>query len=120
MAVVENDESVRKSLERLLRATGYESATFTSAESFLQSSLRNSVDCLVLDINLDGMSGIELYKMLLDGAATPPVIFISGRNDDATVFAAKALGCVDYLRKPFESQALLRAIEAALDRDAQA
>lgn len=111
VAVVEDDAATRKSLVRLLRASGYATAAFASAEEFLRSEIVGSAVGLVLDIHLEGMSGIELRRYLTAARSTIPVVFITARDDAATRVEALAVGCVDYLRKPFESSRLLSALE---------
>ena len=102
---------MRTSLERLLRASGYATSAFPSAEEFLTSGIVESAIGLVLDIHLGGMSGLELRRRLLDSGATIPVVFITAFDDEATRKEARTLGCVDYLQKPFEASRLLGALE---------
>jgi FixJ family two-component response regulator len=111
VAIVEDDAATRESLVRLLRASGYTTAAFASAEEFLQSAIVGSAVGLVLDIHLGGMSGIELRRYLLAAGSTIPVVFITGRDNEATRVEALAVGCVDYLQKPFESSRLISALE---------
>lgn len=111
VAIVEDDAATRESLVRLLRATGYATTAFASAEEFLQSAMVDSVVGLVLDIRLGGMSGIELRRYLLAARSTIPVVFITARDDEATRAEAAAVGCVAYLQKPFESSRLISALE---------
>ena len=111
VAVVEDDAGMRKSIERLLVASGYTASTFASAEEFLQSALVDSAMGLVLDIHLGGMSGLELRRRLSAAKSTIPVVFITAFDDDATRMEALAVGCVDLLYKPFETHRLLGALE---------
>jgi len=111
VAIVEDDAAMRKSLERLLRAKGYETVAFASAEEFLQSAIVDSVFGLVLDIHLGGMSGIELRRRMTAAKSTLPVVFITAYDDEATQREALAAGCVDYLRKPFDASRLTEALE---------
>ena len=111
VAIVEDDAATRESLVRLLRASGYTTTAFASAEEFLQSAIVGSAVGLVLDIHLGGMSGIELRRYLLSARSTIPVVFITARDDEATRVEAVAVGCVDYLQKPFESSRLISALE---------
>ena len=111
VAIVDDDAAMRASLVRLLRASGYTTTAFASAEEFLQSADVGSAVGLVLDIHLGGMSGIELRRYLLAARSTIPVVFITGRDDEATRVEAFAVGCVDYLQKPFESSRLISALE---------
>jgi FixJ family two-component response regulator len=111
VAIVEDDAATRKSLVRLLRASGYTTTAFASAEEFLQSADVGSAVGLVLDIHLGGMSGIELRRYLLAARSTIPVVFITAHDDEATRVEAFAVGCVDYLQKPFDSSRLISALE---------
>ena len=111
VAVVEDDPAMRKSIERLLCASGYTASTFASAEEFLQSAIVDRPVCLVLDIHLGGMSGIELRRRLSGARATIPVVFITAYDDEATRSEALAAGCVDYLKKPFDASRLTDALE---------
>ena len=100
--VVDDDESVRASLKLLIEACGYPVVTFKSAENFLHSSFRGSPSCLILDIHLPGMSGFDLQKQLIKSRSLIPVIFITGHDA--------------YLRKPFDEQCLLDAIQLAREK----
>ena len=111
VAIVEDDAAMRKSLVRLLRASGYTTTAFASAEEFLQSAIVGSAVGLVLDIHLGGRSGIELRRHLLAARSTIPVGVITGRENEAPRVEALAVGCVDYLQKPFESSRLIAALE---------
>ena len=101
VAVVEDDSSMRKSVQRLLNAHGFAVEEFPSAEAFLGRDPDSRVACVVLDIHLPGMSGLELRRRLTAAGSTLPVIFITAIDDDAVKMAAVQLGCVAYLRKPF-------------------
>jgi FixJ family two-component response regulator len=114
--VVDDDESVRDSLKMLLESSGYCTATFKSAEDFLDSSFRQGPCCLILDIRLPGMTGFKLQEHLLKSRAGIPVIFITGQDDHRTEKEAIRLGAVAYLRKPFDEQCLLDAIRLACER----
>ena len=111
VAIVDDDAAMRKSIERLLRASGYSTTAFACAEDFLRSTIVDSAVGLVLDIHLGGMSGIELRRRLLDAGSKIPVVFITAYDDDATRAAALAVGCVDYLQKPFDGDRLSAALE---------
>jgi FixJ family two-component response regulator len=111
VAIVEDDAAMRKSIERLLQANGYATATFASAEEFLQASIADTALGLVLDIHLNGMSGIELRRRLSTTGATLPVVFITAYDSEATRRDALSAGCVDYLQKPFEARRLVDALE---------
>ncbi len=114
VAVVEDDPGMRRSLERLLRASGYRTTSFANAEEFLQAE-SGSEFALVADIHLPGASGIELRRRLAAEGVRLPVIFITA-FDDATLRAeAMATGCVDYIHKPFDAQRLIAALERCKD-----
>jgi FixJ family two-component response regulator len=115
--VVDDDESVRDSLKMLLESSGYRTVTFKSAEDFLDSSFRQGPCCLVLDIRLPGMSGFKLQEHLLKSRARIPVIFITGQDNDRMKEEAMRLEAVAYLRKPFDEQCLLDAIQLACEQE---
>jgi len=102
---------MRKSLGRLLQALGYATNGFASAEAFLQSGIADSAIGLVLDVHLPGMSGIELRRHLLAVGSNLPVVFMTAFDDEATRAEALAVGCVDYLQKPFETSRLTDALQ---------
>ena len=102
---------MRKSLERLLQANGYSTVAFASAEDFLQSEIVESAIGLVLDIHLGGMSGFALRRHLAAMRSTIPVVFVTAFDDDATRVEALAVGCIDYLEKPFDAGRLTEALE---------
>jgi FixJ family two-component response regulator len=107
VAIVENDGPMLKALERLLRASGYAAEMFASAELYLARPSTPRVSCLILDIDLGGLNGIELQQNLVDTGRAPPIIFVTSQADGHFRERAFALGCLAYLRKPFASQELL-------------
>src|SRR4051794_10857173 len=113
VTVIDDEPSVLKATERLLRAKGFEVETFASAEAFLTCGATRPTTCLVLDIKLGGMSGIELRRRLKVSNLNLPVIFITAIDSEATRKDAMEAGCVAYLQKPFLSHALIEAIERA-------
>jgi FixJ family two-component response regulator len=113
VAIVEDDAAMRTSIERLLRASGYATVAFGSAEDFLASAAVDNTLAIVLDIHLGGMSGIGLRRHLSAAGSTIPVVFITAFDDDATRAEAIATGCVDYLQKPFDARRLTQALECA-------
>jgi FixJ family two-component response regulator len=113
IAVVDDDPSVRRSLERLLRSTGLRVVTFESAEQFLTLCRPDEVSCLILDVHLGGMSGIELHTTLRKAGILTPVILISGHDDPSTNDAMRSSGAL-HLQKPFDEQVLLAAITQSL------
>ena len=114
IAIVEDDASMRRSVRRLLNAHGFATEEYPSAESFLQRTIGGEVECLVLDVDLGGMSGIELQRRLKDDGSCPPVIFITALEDEALQADAERAGCFAYLRKPFSGSALIESINEAL------
>jgi FixJ family two-component response regulator len=114
VVVVEDDAGMRKALARLLRVAGYRTALFPSAEAFLDSTESHLVACLVLDIHLPGISGLELRRRLTALGCHWPVIFITAQDEDSACAEARQLECVAYFRKPFEGAALLEAIRRAI------
>lgn len=114
VAVVENDSALLKALERLLRAHGYPSELYASAEEFMEHSLKQEIGCMILDINLGGISGLELQKELVRKGQAPPIIFITGQSDESCRKQAEEMGCIAYLKKPFESHSLIKALNNAI------
>lgn len=114
VVVVEDDDGMRKALDRLLRAAGYQPLLFSSAEAFLGTATAHLAACLVLDIHLPGLSGLELGRRLAASGRVPPVIFITAQDDDSAREEARQLECLAYFRKPFEGAALLDAIRRAV------
>ncbi len=107
---VDDDTSTLKAIERLLSARGFQVETWLSAEAFLASGASRYVNCLLLDIHLGQMSGLELRRQLANSGCTTPIIFMTGNHDDGTRQEALKAGCADFLRKPFSSHILLAAI----------
>jgi len=114
VAVVDDDSSYCRALERLLRAHGFTPLIYSSAELFLRDSARPHVDCLVLDIHLDGMSGFALQDQLARAGSVPPIIFITADEGPDTPERARKAGCVDCLHKPFAGKSLTDAITRAM------
>ena len=116
IVVVEDDAGMKKAIERLLRAAGFQSVSFASAEELLQTEAAESAACLVLDIHLPGLSGLELGRVLAASGRPKPLIFITGQDEPSTRDEAQRLGC-GYFRKPFEGKGLLEAIRRAIKVD---
>jgi FixJ family two-component response regulator len=112
--LVDDDESVRRSLARLLRLSGYEVETLAGAEAFLELASPKGPACLVLDIRMPGMNGLELHRRIAGTAREVPVVFITGHGDEAMRRQAIAGGAVDVLFKPVDGDVLLDAIARAL------
>jgi FixJ family two-component response regulator len=108
--IVDDDESVRKGLLRLMRSAGFESRAYESPETFLSDVHNEGRACILMDITMPRMSGLELGARLRDKGITLPVIAISARDDDDTRHLARDLGVRFFLRKPVDDQALLDAI----------
>lgn len=104
---------MRKSIDRLLRAHGYDTASFASAEAFLAGDATDGARALVLDIHLPGLSGIELCRRLHHVRSGLPIVLITAYEDDAVRGDALAAGCVAYLQKPFEAERLIEAIQGS-------
>ena len=109
--VVDDDPSIRKALERLLRSAGYHALTFESAEEFLDSTAAPGKGCIVLDIRLPGISGLDLHEKLASAGAKYSVIFMTAHDSPQWRERAKKMGSVAYLNKPFPEQTLLDAIQ---------
>ena len=114
ISVVDDDESVRESLSGLIRSVGFGVMVFASAEEFLGSNRLLDTDCLILDVRMPGMSGIDLQRQLAASHTSIPVIFITAHGDEEARVRALNGGAVDYLLKPFSEEALLKAIDNAL------
>ncbi|MEA2660324.1 MAG: hypothetical protein QOF64_3189 [Candidatus Binatota bacterium] len=114
ISVVDDDESVRESLSGLIRSVGFGVMVFASAEEFLGSTRLLDTDCLILDVRMPGMSGIDLQRQLAASHTSIPVIFITAHGDEEARVRALNGGAVDYLLKPFSEEALLKAIDTAL------
>jgi len=110
VAVVDDDENICRSFGRLLRAAGMQPITYDSAESFLADGKRPQFSCLVLDVQLGGMSGIELAKRLAAVGGRTPIIFITAHDDPEARSLAEALGCVAYFRKTDSGKEVLETI----------
>ncbi len=114
VAVVDDDVAVRESLESLIRSVGMAVTVFASAEEFLNSAHPNKLDCLILDVRMPGMSGIELHRHLLASNCKVPAVFITAHaSDDRARAEASSDWTVAYLAKPFSDDELLDAVHAA-------
>ncbi len=115
VAVVDDDESIRRALGRLLRVEGFVSEGFASALDYMEAAKKQGYDCLVLDIHLGGMSGIELVEKLSGEGDGIPVILITAHDDETTRERACASGVAAYLRKPLDADTLLAEVHKAVD-----
>ena len=121
IAIVDDEELVRTSLQRLLKMAGYTVAAFTSAEEFLRSGSLQDVHCLIADIRMPGMSGLDLQSELNAGGYQIPIIFITAHGDEKMRIRAMRDGAVAFLAKPFDNTVLLDRVRACLNvtRDEQ-
>jgi len=115
--VVEDDEAVRDSLELLLKSDGKPVKTYESANAFLKDYSDKMAGCIVLDIRMPGMDGMELQKKLNEKHSILPIIFVTGHGDVPMAVDAMKEGAVDFIQKPYREEALLEKIEAALEQD---
>jgi FixJ family two-component response regulator len=117
VAIVDDDASLCHAMERLLRAAGFQSFTYRSAEAFLLDGGRARLDCILLDIQLGGMSGFELQNQLANSGCATPVIFITAYDDPEAREQARQTNCIAYLRKNDPGEAVLDAIRKAIHLD---
>jgi FixJ family two-component response regulator len=115
--VVDDDDLVRASIHGMLKSVGLRSETFSTAQEFLRSKRPDGPSCLVLDVSLPGVNGLDLQRELADAGVQIPIVFITGHGDIPMTVKAIKSGAVEFLTKPFLDQDLLDAIHQALDRD---
>ncbi len=116
--LVDDDSGVRRALSRVLSASGYPAEAFPTAEDFLEAAERDEVpSCLVVDLRMPGLSGLDLQELLTERDFDISIVFISGRADLESGIRAMKGGAIDFLEKPFSDDALLGAVRRALDRD---
>jgi FixJ family two-component response regulator len=118
--VVDDDTPLRESLRDLIHSVRLRVEAFASAQDFLRSKRPDVPSCLVLDVRLKGVSGLDLQKRMIEGGIDIPIIFITGHGDIPMAVQAMKAGAVEFLRKPFRDQDLLDAIQQALERDCKA
>ena len=117
IAIVDDDPSVRRGLQRLIRSAGWKAETFASAQEFLARPRAALPSCLILDLQMPGLSGLDLQKRITEVELGVPIVFLTGHGDiPASVQAMKA-GAVEFLTKPVDEQELLHAIQQAVERD---
>ena len=114
--VVDDDVSVRESLEALIRQAGWQAQTFASAREFLAQPFSLTPSCLVLDVSLPDLNGLELQSRIAPGRTDMPIIFITGHGDVPMTVQAMKAGAADFLTKPLSNDVLLAAIETAIER----
>jgi FixJ family two-component response regulator len=117
--VVDDDPSVRKAVSRFLRSAGWRADAFASAAEFLKFDRPDAPSCLILDVQLPDLGGLELQHALAEGHVALPIIFITGHGDIPITVQAMKAGAVDFLTKPIDDEALLRAVEQAIQQDAK-
>jgi FixJ family two-component response regulator len=115
--VVDDDTSMREALKNLFRSVGLDVETFGAAQEFLASQSSKAPGCLVLDVRLPGMSGLDLQRQLVEASIQIPIVFITGHGDIQMSVRAMKAGAVEFLTKPFRDQDLLDAVQQAVDRD---
>jgi FixJ family two-component response regulator len=118
IAVIDDDSSVRRALQRLLRSAGFAVETFATAREFLDAGRLSQTACLVLDVHLPGMTGLQLQEHLAISGARVPIVFITARYEGPMHERASKAGAVGYLRKPFDQETLIGAIGKAIGCEA--
>jgi FixJ family two-component response regulator len=117
IAIVDDDASVRQGLERLIRSSGFQAETFASAQEFLARVGVEAPSCVVLDLQMPGLTGLELQKQMAEVGLETPIVFLTGHGNIPTTVQAMKAGAIEFLTKPVEEQDLLRAIREAIERD---
>ena len=116
ISIVDDDESVRAALKSLIDSVGLHAEVFASAEEFLHSQFLSDTDCLIADVRMPGMSGLELQDRLKAANSPIPIIFISAHDDGEARVRGLRAGAIDFLQKPFSEDSLLRAINISLEQ----
>src|SRR5246127_5502586 len=119
VAIVDDDDLIRCALQGMLKSVGLPSQTFASAEEFLSSGQQHETACLIADLRMPGMSGLELQAELNDQQRRIPTIFITAHGDEKMRMRALNAGAVEFLAKPFDHEALLESVRAALESRTQ-
>jgi FixJ family two-component response regulator len=120
ISIIDDDEATRSAVSELMRASGYSAVAYDSAENFLASDASGSSDCIITDIQMPGLTGIELKQRLEAGACATPVIMITARREERLLAQARASGAFCLLRKPFKASALIDCVRRALSHQAGA
>lgn len=115
VVIVDDDDSMRGALQGMLKAVGFPAQAFASAEAFLQSGQQHQTSCLIADIRMPGMSGLELQAQLNSERCKIPIIFITAHGDAKMRIQALRAGAVEFLSKPFDEEVLLDSVRAALE-----
>ncbi|MBK7875077.1 MAG: response regulator [Planctomycetes bacterium] len=116
--LVDDDDALRRATQRLLQACGFQVRAFASAEAFLRAFDHAEPGCILLDLRMQGLSGLELQQLLLDRGTSPPIVFFTGHADEAAREHALEKGAVAFLKKPVREESLIEALERALAKDA--
>jgi FixJ family two-component response regulator len=116
ISIVDDDDGVRQALKSLIDSVGFRAEVFASGEEFLDSPFISQTDCLIADVRMTGMSGLELQERLNAAGASIPIVFISAHEDREARARGLRAGAIDFLQKPFSEDALLGAISASLDK----
>jgi FixJ family two-component response regulator len=119
IAVVDDDASVRQGLERLIRSFGWKAETFNSAQEFLDRSWTEPPSCVVLDLQLPGLSGLDLQKQMAAAGLLTPIVFLTGHGNIPISVQAMKAGAIGFLTKPVDDEDLSKAIQEAIERDRQ-
>jgi FixJ family two-component response regulator len=119
ISIVDDDESIRESTEGLVRSLGYRAATFASAEEFLQSDSVDNTSCLITDVQMPGLSGIDLQRGLIARGVEMPTIFITAFPEEGTRLRALTAGAFGYLGKPFSEESLIKCLDKAFGRSGE-
>jgi FixJ family two-component response regulator len=114
VAIIDDDESMREAVQNLLNSVGIRSRSFESAEDFLRSGLQNEIACLISDIRMPGMTGLELQARLVAEGNRIPIIFITAHGNTRMRTQALNAGAIEFLGKPFDDESLLGSVRAAL------
>ncbi len=114
IAIIDDDDAVRIATENLVRSLGYETSTFASAEDFLDSPRVNETACLITDVQMPGIGGLDLQKLLLARGRTVPTIFITAFPEERVRLQAEEAGAIGFLSKPFDASAIIQCIDKAL------
>ena len=115
VAIVDDDDSMRRALQGLLQSAEFPAQSFASAEEFLKSGKQHQIACLIADIRMPGMSGLELQTKLNTERCRVPIIFITAHGDEKMRMQALRAGAVEFMAKPFDDEALLESVRAALE-----
>src|ERR1044071_212501 len=116
ISIVDDDESVRNALKSLIDSVGFRAEVFDSGERFLNSPYLSQTDCLIADVRMPGMSGLELQDRLSAAGCSIPIVFISAHDDNEARARGLRAGAIDFLQKPFSEDSLLGAISVCLDK----